>query len=105
MDLDFSLRGKELKSYKEALTKTFRLIRNKNLQRSKNELKNRVFRRSIYAIKDIKKGDTFSKKNIKTFRPDKGVSAVYYLDILNTRSPLDIKKNYPVPRKILKKID
>ena len=105
LDLDFSLRGKELKSYKEALTKTFRLIRNKNLQRSKNELKNRVFRRSIYAIKDIKKGDTFSKKNIKTFRPDKGVSAVYYLDILNTRSPLDIKKNYPVPRKILKKID
>ena len=104
LDLDFSLRGKELKTYSEALKKTFQLISDKNFTRSKNELKNKIFRRSIYAIQDIKKGDIFSKKNIRTFRPEKGISAGYYLDILNKKSPIDIKKNYPVPKKILKKI-
>ena len=103
LDLDFSLRGKELKTYSEVLIKTFRLISDKNFTRSKNELKNKIFRRSIYAIQDIKKGDIFSKKNIRTFRPEKGISASYYLDILNKKSPFDIKKNYPLPKKILKK--
>jgi sialic acid synthase SpsE len=104
LDLDFSLRGKELKAYSEALLETFQLISDKNFTRSRNELKNKIFRRSIYAIQDIKMGDLFSKKNIKTFRPEKGISASYYLNILNKKSPVAIKKNYPLPKKILNKI-
>lgn len=103
LDLDFSLRGRELKTYSEALIKTFQLICDKNFSRSKNELKNKIFRRSIYAVQDIKKGDILSKKNIKTFRPERGISAGYYLDILNKKSPIHIKKNYPLPKKILNK--
>ena len=104
LDLDFSLRGKELKAYNNSLRKTFQLISNKNFTRSKNELGNKIFRRSIYAVKDIKKGDILSKKNIKTFRPEKGISASYYLDILNKKSPIDIKKNYPLSKRILNKL-
>ena len=29
----------------------------------------KIFRRSIYVIKNIKKGEKFTKKNIKTLRP------------------------------------
>ena len=35
----------------------------KKFNRSKNEMENKIFRRSIYAIKNIKKGDIFSKKH------------------------------------------
>jgi pseudaminic acid synthase len=104
LDLDFSLRGKELKAYNNSLRKTFQLISNKNFTRSKNELGNKIFRRSIYAVKDIKKGDILSKKNIKNFRPEKGISSSYYLDILNKKSPIDIKKNYPLSKRILNKL-
>ena len=104
LDLDFSLRGKELKAYNDSLRKTFQLISNKNFTRSKNELENKVFRRSIYTVKDIKKGDILSKKNIRTFRPEKGISANYYLDVLNKKSPIDIKKNFPLPKHMLNKL-
>ncbi|MDC0327908.1 pseudaminic acid synthase [Candidatus Pelagibacter sp.] len=104
LDLDFSLRGKELKVYNDALRQTFQLISDKSFTRSKNELENKIFRRSIYAVKDIKKGDVLSKKNIRTFRPEKGISASYYLDIQNKKSPIDIKKNYPLPKRILNKL-
>ena len=104
LDLDFSLRGKELKAYNNDLRKTFQLISDKSFTRSKNELENKIFRRSVYAIKDIKKGDILSKKNIKTFRPEKGISASYYLDILSKKSPINIKKNYPLPKSILNKL-
>ena len=104
LDLAFSLRGKELKIYNETLRKTFQLINNKKFTRSKNELDNKIFRRSVYAIKNIKKGDTLSIKNIKTFRPEKGISASYYLEMINKKSPINIKKNYPLPKHILNKL-
>jgi len=96
LDLEFSMKGKEFKIYNQEINKTYELVKNKKLTRSKNELENNIFRRSIYAIKNIKKGDVFSKKNIKTFRPDKGLSAYYFLDILGKKSPIDVKKNYPL---------
>ena len=84
-------------------TNLYLRLLDESFTRSKNELENKVFRRSVYAIKDIKKGDILSKKNIKTFRPEKGISASYYLDMLNKKSPIDIKKNYPLPKRILNK--
>ena len=87
------------------LGQTFQLINNKKFTRSKNELENKIFRRSVYAIKNIKKGDTLSKKNIRTFRPEKGISASYYLTMIqNKKSPINIKKNYPLPNHILNKL-
>ena len=104
LDLDFSLKGEKFREYIDSINQTFKLINNSKLSRSKNELSNKVFRRSIYAIKDIAKGDFFSKKNIRTFRPEKGISAAYYLDILKKKSPINIKKNYPLPNSIIGKI-
>ncbi len=100
LDIEFSLKGKNIKIYIDNLKKTYQLIKERNLNRSKNELKNKVFRRSIYAIKDIKKGDKFTKKNIQTFRPDKGLSASFFLEILGKKSTIKIKKNYPLPRSL-----
>ncbi len=105
LDLEFSSIGKEFRLYVEEIKKTFALIENKKLNRSREEQKNKILRRSIYAIKNIKKGEIFSKNNIKTFRPDKGLSASYYLNILGKKSPINLKKNYPIPNiHIFKKI-
>ena len=101
LDLEFSSKGKDLNFYVKDLIEVFNLIKNKNLNRTKNELKNSIFRRSIYAIKDIKKGEKFTRKNIQTFRPAKGLSARYFLDIVGTKSKLNIKKNHPIPKKTL----
>lgn len=104
LDLKFSLKGKELKKYNYDLKNAYKLIEFKNLTRSKDELENKVFRRSIYAIKDIKKGEIFSKKNIKSFRPEHGLSASYFLEILDKKSPIDVKRFYPIPKNILNKL-
>ena len=104
LDLKFSLKGSQLKKYCEDLIKTHSLIKNKNLNRSDEELENKIFRRSIYAVKDIAKGEFFTKENIRTFRPNKGLSASFYLDILKKKSPINIKKHYPLPGTLQKLI-
>lgn len=104
LDINFSLKGDDLKLYINEIKKTYNLIKFKNFTRSKNEKENKIFRRAIYAIKDIKKGDRFTKLNCKTFRPSKGLSASYYLDILNKKSPINLKKHYPLPKALAVKL-
>ncbi len=103
-DIEFSAKGEEIKNYKEELEETYKLISKRKFFRSKQELKNKIFRRSIYAIKDIKKNERFSKNNIKSFRPDVGLSASFYLKILGRKSPIFIKKNNVLKKGLQKKI-
>jgi N-acetylneuraminate synthase len=56
----------------------------------KNELLYKKYRRSIYSIKDIKKGDFFSKNNIAIIRPGFGGDPRKFNKLLDSKS----KKNY-----------
>ena len=86
------------------LFNTYNRITKKKFFRSKHELKNKIFRRSIYAVKDIKKNEKFSRNNIRSFRPDVGLSASFYLKILGQKSPIFIKKNNVLKKSLQKKI-
>lgn len=69
---------------------------------NKIELDNKIYRRSIYASKNIKSGDIISADNIKTLRPEIGISANQYDNILGMQITKDIKKDQPIYKKILK---
>jgi sialic acid synthase SpsE len=54
------------------------------------------FRRSIFAVRDIKKGEKFTKNNIRRIRPGFGLSPVYYEKILNKKSSSNISRGEPI---------
>lgn len=95
-DIQFSLKGKELLFFKNELLKTKKILGKNEFYRNKNELKNLKFRRSIYAIKDIKKNEKFSEKNIKTIRPASGLDPKLFFKILKKKSKKNIKKGTPI---------
>lgn len=101
-DLKFSLTGKEIKKYKEELQGTKNLLNYKKFYRGKNELENLIFRRSIYAIENIKKNEVFTHENLKTFRPNLGLSASMLLNVIGKKSPYNIKKNSFLKKNIIK---
>jgi len=104
LDSDFSAKGKEIKLYKEKINEAYNLLGKKYFYRNKNEMANRRYRRSIYAVQDIKKGDKFSKTNIRVIRPSRGLSPVYYNNLLKKISPFIIKKYSPIKKIIIKKV-
>lgn len=53
-------------------------------------------RRSLFAIKDIKKNEKFNKSNIDTFRPRIGLCASLYFKILGKKSTKNIKQGSPI---------
>jgi pseudaminic acid synthase len=103
-DLAFSLRGKEIKEYVQVIKDTSLMMGKKYFFRNKSEKQNLQFRRSIYAIFDIKKGDKFTKKNIRIIRPGFGVQPFYFEKLLNKKSPFNIMAERRINEKILKKL-
>ena len=73
----------------------------KTFFRNKTENKSKIFRRSIFTTKNIKKGEKFTKNNIKVIRPGYGLEPKYYNKILNKKSPINISKDEPLKHKIL----
>ena len=101
-DLAFSLKGKEIKDYVQVIKDTSSMMGKEYFFRNKSENQNLQFRRSIYAISDIKKGEKFTKKNIRVIRPGFGIQPIYFEKLINKKSPHHIKYGTPLKKSLLK---
>ncbi len=104
LDINFSLKGKDIKKLRKDIDVTAKLLGRTTFYRNKSENKSKVFRRSIFTIADIKKGEKFSKKNIKIVRPGYGLRPEYFNRILTKKCSKNIKKNEPLKSSYLKNI-
>ncbi len=104
LDIDFSLKGKEIKKLRNDIDVAFKLLGKDFFFRNKSENKSKIFRRSIFATKNIKKGEKFSKNNIRVIRPGYGLAPKYYNIILNKKSSVNILKHEPLKSNILKNL-
>ena len=102
IDSKFSLKVHDIPKLKSYINEAY-LSRGKiSYGPSKNELPSLQFRRSIYVSVDIKKGERFSKSNIKVIRPGLGLEPKYYKHILGKKSLVNIKFATPLKWKYIK---
>ncbi len=114
LDSEFSISDKEIHDYKKAISYPNGVIKDKKLYkkllgkkiffRNKSEEDSKKFRRSIFVIKNVKKGDIFTKKNIRKIRPGYGLSPIYYEKILGSKSNFDIEAFEPLTKKFVKNL-
>jgi len=105
LDIEFSLKGKGVKSFSSKIKLAQKLVEKNYFYRAKSEDKSKKFRRSIFVVKNIKKGEKFTRDNIKKIRPGNGLSPIYYQKILKKKSPISISKGEPLTKKNLKGIN
>ena len=91
-DDSFSLESKELKELCTGVRIAWESLGRINYGRKSSEQSNVKFRRSLYIVEDIKVGDIFTDKNIKSIRPGYGVSPKFYSNILGKTSNSNIIK-------------
>jgi len=103
-DLAFSLKGKQIKDYVKVIKDTSLMLGKKYFFRNKSENRSFKFRRSIYAVSDIKKGEKFTKKNIRVIRPGFGIQPYYFEKLINKKSPFNIKGETSLKEILLKKL-
>ena len=104
LDIKFSIKGKEIKKFQFKIKEAYKMLGKNFFHRNNSEKKSKIFRRSIFVVQNIKKGEKFNKKNIRRIRPGHGISPIYYEKILNKKSPQNFNSGEPIRKNILKKI-
>ena len=100
-DAAFSLDEKEFKSLVDDIRIVEKSLGSIDYTLSPLVEKNRHFMRSLYVIKDMKKGEEFTAENIGSFRPNLGISPKYYNEILGRKAVKDIKANTPLKKELI----
>ena len=59
---------------------------------TEKEKNSKIFRRSLYVVKDMKAGDVFAKDNLRSIRPGFGLTTKYLDVILGKKSSHNIGK-------------
>ena len=104
LDIEFSLKGKEIKKFREDINLAYNLLGKKYFFRKKSEKKSKIFRRSIFATENIKKGEKFNNQNIRRIRPGYGLEPKYYEKLIGRKSPITLDKGQPLKKFILYKL-
>lgn len=100
-DAAFSLDEKEFKCLVDDIRTVEKSLGHIDYTVSPAGQKNRHFMRSLYVIKDMKKGEIFTSENIGSFRPNLGISPKYYNEILGRKAVKDIKANTPLKKDLI----
>ena len=92
-DAGFSLEPDEFKSLIDDIRAAEKVLGQVDYSINEN---NRKFARSLYVVKDIKKGEKFTSENIRSIRPSNGLHPKFYEEILGKTAACDIKFGTPL---------
>ncbi|GEA16630.1 N-acetylneuraminic acid synthase [Moorella sp. E308F] len=95
-DSAFSLGPHEFKAMVEAIRTAEKALGKVHYGVSEREARSRVFRRSLFVVKDMKAGEVFTEENIRSIRPGHGLHPRYLKDVLGRRATQDIPAGTPL---------
>ncbi|CAH9056935.1 Pseudaminic acid synthase [Pseudoalteromonas sp. CIP111854] len=101
-DAAFSLEPDELKHLCDSTKDAWQSLGQANYDLRDAEAANLQFRRSIYVVEDIKKGDILCEQNIRRIRPGFGLAPKHYQSILGKRATQDISRGTPLSWELCK---
>ena len=101
-DSAFSLEPGEFKTMVEAVRIAEKALGKVSYGVSVREAKSRVFRRSLFVVKDIKAGEKFTEKNIRSIRPGNGLAPKFLKDVIGKKANRNIAKGTPFDREFIK---
>lgn len=101
-DCFFSAEPQELKNLVENVRVAEEAAGKVHYGLTKEEVKNQIFRRSLFVVQSIKKGEILTEENIKSIRPGHGLSPGSIKRILGKKAVQAIKRGTPLQRRMIK---
>jgi len=104
-DAGFSLEPHEFKEMVQAIRVAEKALGEIHYGASDQEAKNRVFRRSLFVVKDVEKGELFTEHNVRSIRPGAGLPPKTFRDIIGKRAARHIERETPLSWKDISEIE
>jgi N-acetylneuraminate synthase len=92
VDSVFSLEPDEMALLVRECNTAWQALGHISYEVAEQEKKSLQFRRSLYIVEDLKKGDILTEKNVRSIRPGLGLSPKYYDVVLGKRVKCDVKR-------------
>jgi len=96
VDSAFSMEPAEMKQLVDECKNAYLALGKVNYDLSEDEKIYVNFRRSLYIVKDIKKGEKFTAENIRSIRPGYGLHTRYYEEVLEKVATKNLKFGEPL---------
>jgi len=101
-DAGFSLEPQEMKELVLAIREAEKAIGLPTYKIGKREQENLIFRRSLFAVADIKKGEKLTRQNVRCIRPGYGLEPKNLNKVIGRTAACQIDRGTPLDWKLLK---
>ena len=95
-DSAFSLEPDEFKNMVDAIRTAEKAIGTVTYQRTENEISGLAFRRSLFVAEDMKAGEAFTAKNLRSVRPANGLHPRYLSELIGKKATADLPLGTPL---------
>lgn len=102
VDSAFSIEPEELKLLVSESERAWLALGEVRYGPTEAETPSMVFKRSLYVVKDIQEGETFTVENLRSIRPGHGLPPKYLAEFLGKKSRKPVRRGTPVSWDLLK---
>jgi len=95
-DSAFSLEPQEFKAMVNAVREAEKALGYVQYEPTASEKASRVFRRSLFVVKDIMVGEVFSPENVRSIRPGHGLPPKHLPQVLGRKASKSVKRGTPL---------
>lgn len=95
-DSAFSLEPGEFREMASAVRTAQEALGDARAGITPREEASRMFRRSLFVVEDMRKGETFSQRNVRSIRPGHGLAPKHLGEVLGRRAARDIERGTPM---------
>ena len=104
-DAEFSLEPQEFKEMVEAVRAAERALGSVHFGATSSEGSSLRFRRSLFVVRDMREGETFTTSNVRSIRPAQGLHTRYLPQILGKRAARPIECGTPLSWDLIEETD
>lgn len=95
-DAAFSMNQEEFAEMVQSVRRVEQIMGLPSYEMTESKKNSRAFARSLFVVKDVKKGEQITEVNVRSIRPGYGMSPKYLEEMLEKKFALDICKGTPL---------
>lgn len=95
-DAEFSMEPAEFKQMVDEIRIVEKALGKVTYVLTEQQKRSREDGRSLFVVKDVKEGETFTEENVRSIRPNFGLHTMYYEEVLGKKAKTDVAKGTPL---------